>query len=225
VIFIVLAAVYLYPSLTTGTSRSTTPAGGASSTSGAGTQNFGLLPFFGSFSQMDLRIIAVNSQGNGITQVESVSYLVLGKAQLNSTQYTRVEFSTVGVGNNIVAWFNPQGGVDRVDVLGQRNYTGSGAYFLASNYLNDFTLIPGITNNATLLSMLSKTAENMTSIGPTQVDLTTYSLAVPTAPYNSITVRYATLPGTSVRLAVYLHEKMNDGTDTTIQVLSLTKSQ
>ncbi len=228
VIFIVLAAVYFVPSMSTGSvSQSSSTQTGAAS-SGTGIQNPGLLQLFGYFSQMDMQLNVFNNNnanGNGMASQQSASYLVLGKGSWNSTQYTKVEFSTPGIGNNVIAWFNSNGGIDRVDVLGQRNYTGSGAYFVASNYVTAFTLIPTITNNATLLSILSKTGDNTTSIGPTQVGLTTYSLAVPTAPYTSLTVRFATIPGTSERIAVYLHEKTNDGTDTTIQVSSVTKSQ
>jgi hypothetical protein len=222
VIFVVLASVYFIPSLSTGAASTS----GSSQTrgTGAGSQGLGLLQLFGYFSQMDMQVTVINSpQANGAMSRQSVSYLVLGKGTWNATQYTRVEFSTPGIGNEIVAWFNAKEGIDRVDVLGQRNYTGSGAYFVASNYVTAVTLIPAITNNATLLSMLSKTSQNSTSIGPTQVDLATYSLAVPSDPYKLLTVRYATVTGTSERIAVYLHEKTSDGTDTTIQVLSITK--
>ena len=225
-VMVVLAVVYFVPSFST-SSVGAAPASSNTRTSSSGpvTQNAGILALFGFFSQIDMQVTVLNyNQANGIIQQQSLSYLVLGKGTWNSTQYTRVEFSTPGVGNTVVAWFNAQGGIDRVDVLGQRNYTGSGAYFVASTYVNALTLVPTITSNSTLLSMLSKTAENTTSIGPTQVDLTTYSLAIPTAPYSSLSVRYATIPGTAEKVVVYFHEKTTDGTDTTIQVTSMTET-
>jgi len=179
--------------------------------------------------EMQLSVINPNA-ALAINEQQHVSYLVLGKATLTSasgsgtpTLHTKVAFSNVGVGNDIIAWISPRGEIDRVDVLGQRNYTGNAAYFLMSSYLNDFALVAAITNNSTLLATLSKSSQNTTSIGPTQVDLATYSLAVPSPPYKSITVRYATIPGTSAKVAVYLHEKTDDGTETTMQVLSLKK--
>lgn len=63
----------------------------------------------------------------------------------------------------------------------------------------------------------------MTSLGPTHLDVTTYSLAAPTPPYTSMTVRYATIPGTETRLAVYVDEKTSDLMETVVQVLSLTQ--
>jgi hypothetical protein len=113
--------------------------------------------------------------------------------------------------------------VNRVDVVGVRNYTGSGAYFLAQAYTSAYGLIPEISDNATLLSLLSKTSETTTSIGPTTMNVTTYSLAAPTGVYTSLTVKYATIPGTNVQLAVYVSEETTDGSTSTIQVTSLTK--
>ena len=240
-IVIVLAAAYLAPSkqgLTTTNSTSSQPSGPASS-SGANTQALALLPLFGNFSQMQLQESAVdNSQGGGpIPQVVTVSYLVLGKATLSSTtrvssttrtdttQYLKVEFSQAGVINNVIAWINQKGGVDRVDILGSRNYTGSGAYTLpaVTTYLSAFGLISALAGNATLISMLSKTSENMTAIGPTQLDVATYHLVVPTQPYKSVTAKFATIPGTSTRFLVYFDAKMTDGSETTLQILSITK--
>jgi hypothetical protein len=224
-VLVVLGAAYLAPSMLTGGGTNTTSSqpAGSSANPGSSTQAIGILSLFGSFSQMQLQN-TFNSQANG-PQQRSVAYLVLGKASLNSTLHTKVEFSTVGAGHNVVVWFNSTGGIDRVDVLGDRNYTGSGAYLLpmAQTYVTAFGAIPTITNNATLLSMLSKTSENTTSIGPTQLDVVTYHLAVPTPPYTSITVKYATIPGTNERLAVYLNETTTDGSETTVQITSLTR--
>lgn len=143
-VMVVLAVVYFVPSFST-SSVGAAPASSNTRTSSSGpvTQNAGILALFGFFSQIDMQVTVLNyNQANGIIQQQSLSYLVLGKGTWNSTQYTRVEFSTPGVGNTVVAWFNAQGGIDRVDVLGQRNYTGSGAYFVASTYVNALTLVP-----------------------------------------------------------------------------------
>ncbi|MDA4120310.1 MAG: hypothetical protein OK436_06955, partial [Thaumarchaeota archaeon] len=138
VIFILLAAVYFVPSISTGAASQSSSTQTGVTSSGGGSQTSGLLQLFGYFSQMDMQLNVFNNNnanGNGMTSQQSASYLVLGKGSWNSTQYTKVEFSTPGIGNNVIAWFNSKGGIDRVDVLGQRNYTGSGAYFVASNYV------------------------------------------------------------------------------------------
>jgi hypothetical protein len=240
-IVIVLGATYLAPKPSGTTTSSTSSELTVSApSSGANTQAVGLLPLFGNFSQMQLQeSVLDNSQGGvgPIPQVVTVSYLVLGKSTLNSTtfissttrivstQYLKVQFSQAGVINNVIAWINQKGGVDRVDILGSRNYTGSGAYTLpaVTTYLSAFGLISGLAGNATLISLLSKTSENMTGIGPTQLDVVTYHLVVPTQPYKSVTAKFATIPGTSTRFLVYFDEKMTDGSETTLQVLSITK--
>ncbi len=194
------------------------------STTGAGGQNIGLLTLFNCFSQMQMQdTLNTMAQPDGSIQRQTVSYVVLGKAQFNLTQHTKVEFSQAGVGNSVVAWFNPSGVVDRLDVLGGSNYTGPGAAILAQTYTTAFGLLTTISNNATLLSMLSKSSESTMTIGPTQLDATTYQLPVPTPPYKTITVKYVTIPGTYQRLAVYLDEKTTNGAETTVEVLSITK--
>jgi hypothetical protein len=241
-IVIVLGYAYLAPPKQGGTSTNSTSSqsAGPSSTSGANVQALGLLPLFGNFSQMQLQeSVLDNSQGGvgPIPQQTTVSYLVLGKATLTTTtivssstrvdslQELRIEFSQAGVISNVIAWINPRGGVDRVDVLGVRNYTGSGAYTLpaVTTYLSAFGLISALAGNATLISMLSQTSENMTTIGQTQLDVVTYHLVVPTHPYKSVTAKFATIPGTSTRFLVYFDEKMTDGSETTLQILSITK--
>jgi hypothetical protein len=231
-VIVVLGTAYLAPSKSGGSA-----AGPASSqptvvvpSSGTNAQALALLPLFGNFSQMQLLESAVdNSQGVGpVTQQMTDSYLVLGKGTINSTdstQYLKVEFAQAGVVSNVIAWVNPRGGVDRVDVLGVRNYTGNAAYALpaVTTYLSAFGVIPALAGNATLISMLSKTSENTTSIGPSQLDVVTYHLVIPTQPYKSVTAKFATIPGTGSRFLVYFDEKLTDGSETTLQVLSVTK--
>jgi hypothetical protein len=240
-IIIVLGATYLAPKPSGTTTSSTSSQLTVSApSSGANTQAVTLLPLFGNFSQMQLQESALDASQGGIgpiPQVVTVSYLVLGKSTLNSTtfissttrtvstQYLKVQFSQAGVISNVIAWINQKGGVDRVDILGSRNYTGSGAYTLpaVTTYLSAFGLISALAGNATLISMLSKTSENMTAIGPTQLDVATYHLVVPTQPYKSVTAKFATIPGTSTRFLVYFDVKMTDGSETTLQILSITK--
>src|SRR5438477_2504052 len=165
-IVVVLAAAYLAPPKSgpnTTDSTSSQPSGSAPS-SGASTPAVGLLPLFGAFSQMQMQESVVdNSQGGvgAVPQGVTVSYLVLGTAKLNSTSYTKVEFSQAGVPSNVIAWVNPKGGIDRLDVLGGKNYTGSGVPTLpmVATYLSAFGLLPSLAGNATLISMLSKTSE------------------------------------------------------------------
>ncbi len=158
-----------------------------------------------------------------ILNQQTLSYHVLGKASFNSTQHTKVQFSQADVGNEVIAWFNSAGTVDRLDIIGDKNYSGPAAAILAQTYTRSFGMLPDITNNATLLALLSKTTQNTTSIGPTQMDVVTYHLAVPAKPYSSITAEYATIPGTNQTLVVYLHERMTDTSEFEIQVLSLSK--
>jgi hypothetical protein len=216
---LVLAGIYLAPSfLGSNKVKTGTPAGGD-------THTFGLLQLFKYFSQMQLRSAIYNPSGSGGSiQVETLSYVVLGNSSFEGTRNTRVEFSTNGGGRVIVAWFNSSGIVDRLDVLGDTNYTGPASAILAQTYTNTFSLITTTTNNATLFSLLSKVSENTTSIGPTQLDVSTYHLAAQNPTYKSITADYATIPGTFQRLAVYVDEKMNDGVENTFQVLSLQSS-
>jgi hypothetical protein len=230
IVVLVLGGVYLAPSmLSTGSSRSTTATSSsqsaqASSSTVAGGQGTALLSLFGYFSQMQLQTSAYdNNEAFPLAEQHDYSYLVLGKGTINSTQYTKVEFSQAVTNSDVVAWFNPQGGVDRVDVVGVRNYTGPTAYVYTQLYVSAFSVITGLSNNATLLSILKQTSQNTTSFGPTQLPVTTYSLATPTAPFASATLALATIPGTTAKIAVYFDEKTTDGLETTYQVMSLTK--
>ncbi|HUK75628.1 MAG TPA: hypothetical protein VLU99_07535, partial [Nitrososphaerales archaeon] len=217
-VVVVLASVYEVPTLLTPKKAAPPPV-----TCGSGT--FQLLSLFSCFSQMSLTtIVDTTSELQGTIETEMIAYQVLGQANYNGTSYTKVEFATPGVGNQVVAWFNASGVVGRIDLLTTgRNYTGPGAAILAQSDTTEFGLIPTITNNSTLTSMLSQTTENTTTIGSVSVGLTVYHLAVPTTPYKSITVEYATIPGTTQQMLVYLNEKLTTGESTTIQVTSLTK--
>ena len=226
VVIIVLAGIYFATTSLKGNQSTTIQGIGRTSTfgSGGGDQTSGLLQLFGYFSQMQVQETSNTlALQDGRYDQQTVSYLVLGTGQWNSAAHLRVEFSTAGVGNNVVAWFNSSGGVDRLDILGQRNYSGPLATIEAQNYVSAFSQIQTITNNATLLSILSMTTENMTSIWPTTMDVVTYHLAAPRAPYKSITAQYATVPGTNEKIAVFLYEKATDGTEITMRVLSITR--
>jgi hypothetical protein len=227
IVILVLGGAYLAPSMLKGGGTSTTSSqSGASCLSTAGAnQPIGLLSLFACFSQMQMdTIVDTQGQPGGTVERMTVAYLVLGTATENSTPHTKVEFSEPGSGgSNVIAYFNSTGVVDRIDIVGGKNYSGPGATILAQTYTTAFGLIPVITNNATLTSMLSKTSENTTSVGPTQLDVTTYHLTAPQAPYKSIIAQYATIPGTNVRFVIYLDEKTTDLTDTTVHVTSITK--
>jgi hypothetical protein len=225
-VLLVLGGAYLAPSLLTGGGTSSTSSQSAGSTTSAGTGNPGpgLLSLFNAYSQMQMQSASYDN-GEAVPLIEShtYSYLVLGKATLNSTQYVKVQFSQQGSSTNVISWFNPQGGIDRVDVLGVKNYTGAISHIYAALYVGAFSLISGLSNNSTILAILKQTSQNTTSFGPTQLVVTTYSLAAPTAPYTSLTIRFATIPGTNTRFAVYYDEKTNDMMENTYQILSLTK--
>jgi hypothetical protein len=90
-------------------------------------------------------------------------------------------------------------------------------------YDTAFGGLVSVTNNATLLSTLSKTSETTRNIGPTSVDVTTYILATRAPPLVSMTMELGTIPGTSVQFAVYVSQKMTDGSTSVLQVTSLTR--
>src|ERR1700730_11383995 len=233
-VVLVLGGVYFAPSMLKGsgtsTSSSQTSASSSSQTSasssitGGTSQNIGMLSLFGYFSQMQVQETSYDHAEGGLpSDQHTVSYQVLGKASLNSTQYTKVQFSQAGQANSVVAWFNAQGGVDRADVAGLGNFTGNTAGVYTQLYIAAFTFITGASNNATLFSLLTKRNQTTTSVGPTSLDVVNYHLAAPTPPYTSIAVRYATIPGTNTRLVIFLDENTNDRMETVVQILSLTK--
>ena len=196
-VIVVLAAVYEYPALFPKKVQLTPPV-----TCGSGT--FQLLSLFACFSEMQMTtVVDTSSELQGTIQSASMAYLVLGQQEYNGTAYTKVEYTTPGVGNDVIAWYNNTGVVGRIDLLGQgRNYTGPGAAILSQSETNTFGLIPTVTNNATLLSMLSQTSQNTTMIGSVSVALSVYHLAVPTSTFKTITAEYATIPGTSQQMLV-----------------------
>jgi hypothetical protein len=216
-IVIVLGAAYLVPSLSKGGSQSA-----SSSSSLNENQITGILPLFEDFPQMQVSVNNYDAP-DGLVTNQSISYAVLGKGTLNSTEYTRVEFATAGQPEKVIGWFNSTGGIDDVEVLGQRNYTGNGDYALPfiQIYTNAFGGLVSLTDNSTLLSLLSTTSQGVASIGPTQMDVTSYMLIGRSTPYSSLALRIATIPGTSVQLAVYVNEKITDGSTSLVQVTSL----
>jgi len=225
-IVIVLGAAYAGPSMLahSGTQSTSSQSAGSSSNDPAAA----LFSLFGHFSQMQLQESVLSNPMGGdqsTLQQVSFSYVVLGKETLNSIQYTKVLFSQAGLPHDVTAWFNAQGGIDRADVSGQSPYTGNGTKNLPAVqvYLTGFRVLTALAANTTLISMLSKTSDNMTTIGKMQLTVTTYSLAVPTRPYTSITAKFAAIPGTNERLLVYFDAKMTGGSETTIEVQSLTK--
>jgi hypothetical protein len=220
-IVIVLGAAYLIPSLSKGS-------GSPSATSGSNTNEdkiTGMASLFGDFRQMQVTVDNYDAPDGFVTN-SSVSYNVLGTGTLNSTKYTRVEFATAGQTSTVIGWFNSTGGIGDVEVLGQaRNYTGNGVSALPfiQVYTNAFGGLVALTDNSTLLSHLSMTSEGLTSLGPTQVDVTAYALIGRSAPYDSLTLRIATIPGTNVQLVVYVNEKLSDESTSLVQVTSLAR--
>jgi len=213
-----LGSIYLIPKFSAA-SQSQAP------TSNPGAKQItGLPSLFYDFSRMQVAV-DVNDQVDGYVQDASYSYTVLGKSTLDSVEYTRVEFTTVGVGNDVVVWYNATGGINEVDVVGARNYTGNGTRNLPfiATYTGAFGGLVSIANNGTLLSLLSRTSEVLTEIGPTQMDVATYVLHGRSYPYSSLTLQLATIPGTDVQLLTYLDEKTTDGSTTVVQVTSLTR--
>ena len=216
-IVIVLGTIYLLPRYTGSQSQG--------ATSNAVPEKItGLPSLFYDFTKMQISV-DVNDPLNSFVQTQSFSYTVLGKGTLNSTVYTRVEFTTVGVGNDVIIWYNSTGGISEVEVVGVRTYTGNGTSNLPfiTTYSGAFGALVSIGNNATLLSLLGKTSEDQTSIGSTKMDVSTYVLAGRSYPYSSLTLKLATIPGTDVQLITYIDEKSFQGATSLIQVTSLTR--
>jgi hypothetical protein len=220
-ILVVGVAYLALPSLSTGSATHST----SSSVSSAGSQPLGILSLIGYFSQMQIHVVTYdNSEGVGvIDETHAVAYVVLGKATLNSTQYTKVEFTQTGIGNNVIVWFNPQERIDRVDVLGVKNYTGAGAAVYAAIPMAAMAFVTTFSNNATLFSLLSKTTDSTMTIGATQMVVTTYTMATPVSGLTKFTIKFGTIPGTNIKIAVYLDEETSDLMESVVEVTSLTK--
>jgi hypothetical protein len=197
----------------------------ASFSGGAG-QPKSILDLFGNFSRMVVTIGYLHfADGEVQSQGEShFSYSVLGQAVLNSTNYYKVQFTDLDSKKSGIAWFNQMGLVDRVDILGDKNYTGTSASVYAQAFTAPFSLIPNLSHNATLLSGLQKTAEGTQNVGPTQMNVITYRLAAPSPAYSNYTLKIATVPGTSTKLAVYWYVEDPSTSNALFEVTSVTRA-
>ncbi|MDA4118057.1 MAG: hypothetical protein OK455_06910, partial [Thaumarchaeota archaeon] len=196
-----------------------------SSTAGGGQFN-SILDLFGSFSQMTLTTSYVDFYSGEVQDsgVSHLSYAVLGQGALNSTNHYKVEFTNLDAKSSEIAWFNQQGSIDRLDVLGDKNYTGPTAPLLAKTFVTSFSQVLSLSNNSTLLPALQKTAEGVKSIGPTQMDVTTYGLTAPSSAYSNFTVKIATVTGANLKLAVYLFQEDPSTSNTSFEVTSVTRA-
>ncbi len=181
----------------------------------------GLLNLFGNFSHLEISSSFLDEMNEDAGNA-SFSYVLLGRRVLNSTNYYRVEFQTPGTNTSEIVWFNPQGGIDRVDIPGEKSYTGPGAAFYTELFTNPFSALAALSNNATLLSGLLAKGISIETIGQTQIDVTTYGLAQPTSTYSNFTIKVATLPGTNVKLVIYLYQENRNGSYDLLRVVGLT---
>jgi hypothetical protein len=220
VIIVLVAAYFFVPSLTKGSGPTTTTSIGGPNP--IANQGQGIYPLVTTFQDLTL-VEDINDAGSGYIQNSTYAYTVLGKGTLNSTQYTRVEFSTYGQTHFTVGWYNSTGGLGRLDVIGLRNYTGSGLPDLPyiQTYVNAFYVLISVTNNATLNAELTKTSQTATTIGSTKIDLATYTLEERTPLMSKATEEVASIPGTNIVMMVYLNEKLTDGSTYLFQVTSL----
>lgn len=218
VIVIVVGALYLLPMLSSSSPKGPVTNVGANGPSG-------VYPLIQDFSKMTITV-DTNDVPDQYAQNQTLAYTVLGKGAIGSTQYTKVEFVTVGQEADVVCWYNSSGGLGEVQLLGEggRNYTGNALATLPfiSTYTVDFSVFDKITNNATLFSELVPSTATTTTIGPTKAYVATYLLSAPTAVYSNIIVKYATFSGTNLRLAVYVYEKAPDKSSQTLEITSLT---
>lgn len=220
VIIVVVAAYLFVPSLTKGSgSQTTTSLGGPNPIADT---THGIFPVVTTFKDMTL-VEDIDDISTGYIQNMTYAYTVLGKGTLNSTHYTKVEFSTYGQTHFTVAWYNSTGGLGELDVTGLRNYTGSGLPDLPyiQTYVNAFYVLISVTNNSTLNAQLTKTSQTATSIGSTKVDLATYTLEQRNSLLSKVTEKVASIPGTNIVMMVYLNEKLSDGSTYLFQVTSL----
>jgi len=165
----------------------------------------------------------VNNPDEALT-AENVSYAVLGHTLVNSTDYLRVAFTVVPGNSTTTLWFDQRGNVSVAEV-GDKNYTGTLAE-VQSGFLTSYFSTTFVDTNGTQLSGLQKTGDVLQDIGPTQMSVSTYELPPSSASTLAVnTVKIATIPGTNVRLLVYLNQVPSDpnGTTELFQVISLSK--
>ncbi len=200
--------------------QTTTPSNGGSG------QPKSILDLFNTFSRMTFATGFADFEDGEIQNQGSlhISYVVLGRAVVNSTNYYKVQFTNSDARTSAIAWINPRGLVDRVDVLGDKNYSGSAAQVYAQAFLGALSPVPSLGYNITLLSGLQKIAEGSQGIGPTQVDVVTYGLRAPTSTYTNYTVKIATVPGVSFKLAVYVYQEFPSKSNNFFEVTSVTKA-
>jgi hypothetical protein len=204
-------------------SSSSSSSTGAVSSNGGARQPNSILDLFGNFSQMGVTSSFADTEAES-QGTSHVSYAVLGQTVANSTNYYRVEFKNLDLNTSEIAWFNQQGLVDRVDVLGDKNYSGPTASLYAQAFVAAFSFIPSLSYNTTLLSGLQKTAEGVQNIGSARMDVVTYSLAAPTSTYSNYTVKIATVQGANVKLAVYWYQQFPSTSNNFFEVTSVTRA-
>jgi len=222
-VFVVLVAAYFFvPALTKGGGSQTTTSLGGPNPIADTTQ--GIYPLVTNFKDLTL-VVDVNDASAGYVQNSTYSFSVLGTGTLNSTKYTKVDFSTQGQTHDTIAWYNSTGGLGQLDVIGLRNYTGNGLPQLPyiQTYANAFYGLISVTNNATLNALLTKTTQTATSIGSTKINLATYTLEQRTSSISKVTEKVASIPGTNIVMMVYLNEKLSDGSIYLFQVTGLTQ--
>lgn len=219
VLVIASGVVYAYPGLLRGSG----PPPGQVVNVGAGSSD----PTYALVQAFSKATVSVseNDVANQFSQNLTVAYSVVGTGTINGTQYTKVEFVTVGQQHNVIAWYSHTGQLGEVDVPGLRNYVGNGTGNLPyiTTYDSYFGAFAQVTNNATLLSHLVESTSVSTSVGGMQAQVTTYVLGAPTLQLKDIVVKYATFSGTNLRLAVYIYELTTDGSSETLQITSLAR--
>jgi hypothetical protein len=218
---VVLVAAYVFvpPLVKSSAPQTTTSIGGPNPIAD---QSQGIYPLVTTFKDLTL-VVDINDVAAQYTQNSTYSFTVLGKGTLNSTQYTKVDFSTLGQTHDTVAWYNSTGGLGQLDVIGLRNYSGNGLPQLPyiQTYANAFYGLISITDNATLNALLTKTSQAATTIGHTKAEVTTYTLEEKTPSISKVTEKVASIPGTNIVMMVYLYEELAGGSTYVFQVTSL----
>ncbi|MDG6914448.1 MAG: hypothetical protein JRN23_01115 [Nitrososphaerota archaeon] len=219
VLLVAGGVIYADPGLVQGSP----PASGPVVNLGAGSAS----PMYSLIQEFPKMTVSVqqNDVANQFSQDITVVYTVIGKGTINGTQYTKVEFVTVGQQHDVTVWYSPTGQVGEVDVPGVRNYAGNGTGNLpyVTTYTAYFGAFVEVTNNATLLSHLVWSTGGAATVGGLKAQVATYVLGAPTPELKGVIVKYATFSGINLKLAYYIYELTPDGSTETIQITSLTR--
>jgi hypothetical protein len=166
-------------------------------------QPVGLLDLFGNFSSMSASY--VTTIGAGASLAQNLTYVVLGRTLVNSTEFYRVQFVQTPQNSTTILWFDPQGNVTVAESGGQ-NYTGAFAELYSASITSFLSVALPYTNPTQLLGLQETGGDIQQSVGGVQMTVSTYVLPAPTLDLDSDTVKVGMIPGTGFTLIVYVNQ-------------------